>query len=368
MIAVIADDITGAAEVAGIAWRYGLRARLLTHVDDDSEPCDVLVVATDTRSMPVEKAMAVTAQAASALAGRGLLFRKTDSALRGHVTEELRAMMQCTGADGALYVPANPSRGRIIRQGTYLINGKPIDETDFSFDPEYPARTARMTERFPEMARWRGESITSRICYADAECTDDMRRMVERVPRSVLLAGAADLFSALLAREYPQSKSRKPLRPRLDLNSLMVVCGSTLSKPIPIAIETSSMPRSVYDRQAGAEVWIGAAQTIYARSGGIILTIGGPPRCTDPDHARWLRTVMGATAAALIRQRRPKDLIIEGGATAFTLLQTLGWSNFQLSGEIASGVVRMQSASGTYVTLKPGSYDWGNQFSMWSVE
>lgn len=364
MIAVIADDITGAAEVAGIAWRRGLRTQLVTGAEDAFGPSEVVVVATDARQMPAAEAAAETAEIAARLKGRALLFRKTDSALRGHVTAELGAMMKGGGADSVLYVPANPSKGRIIRGGRYLINGVPIDETPFASDPEYPARSARLSERFPEMCPWRGASVSGRICYADAERPEDMDRIVSQTPREVLLAGAADLFEALLRREYPQSEARKRLLPALDQRSLIVVCGSTLSRSIRIGAASVPMPRAVYDGECGPGPWIEAAQACYDRAGAVILTIPHHPSVPDPGLARRLRTVTAVTTAALIARRSPRDLVIEGGATAFAVLQTSGWTTFQLAGEIAPGVVTLQASGGTRITLKPGSYSWGGLFGM----
>ena len=39
--------------------------------------------------------------------------------MRGHVVAELRALMEATGYRRAVYLPANPSKGRIIRGGEY---------------------------------------------------------------------------------------------------------------------------------------------------------------------------------------------------------------------------------------------------------
>ena len=57
MIVVIADDITGAAEIAGIGYRYGLKITFLTGENNKISPCDLLVYATDTRSMDKNEAV-----------------------------------------------------------------------------------------------------------------------------------------------------------------------------------------------------------------------------------------------------------------------------------------------------------------------
>ena len=151
MLTIIADDITGAAEIAGIAHRYGLHTMLTVYKDGMVWPdtdADILVVATDTRSMDPNGAMCVTARIAHEADRHGdIIFHKTDSALRGHVVEEIHAIMDSTHYTQALYLPANPSKGRIISHGIYYIAAPshggehsvmtPIAETPFSFDPEF---------------------------------------------------------------------------------------------------------------------------------------------------------------------------------------------------------------------------------------
>ena len=50
MIAVISDDFTGAAEIGGIALRNGFSVTLDTSVNANYN-CDILVIATNTRSL-----------------------------------------------------------------------------------------------------------------------------------------------------------------------------------------------------------------------------------------------------------------------------------------------------------------------------
>ena len=152
---VIADDITGAAEIAGIAFSCGQPVRLLCGGAPASAAaasasaagsvgaagsvcCDTVaangttVVATDTRSLSTAEAAAETLRLASHLSPltshlsplashlsplASHLFKKTDSALRGHVVEELTALMEATGYQRTVFLPANPSKGRIIRGG-----------------------------------------------------------------------------------------------------------------------------------------------------------------------------------------------------------------------------------------------------------
>jgi D-threonate/D-erythronate kinase len=98
MIAVIADDFTGAAELAGIGLRYHLNVELGAQVNKDTK-ADLFVVATDTRSMgEAEAVQEMEKHTRELMALRPeMIFKKTDSVLRGHVLAEMRAQLSLTG-------------------------------------------------------------------------------------------------------------------------------------------------------------------------------------------------------------------------------------------------------------------------------
>lgn len=357
MVAVIADDITGAAEMAGIAHRLGLRVKLTMH-PRDAEGCDVLVIATDTRSMTEEEAVSEAASVTAAIegmAGVDALFKKTDSALRGHVVAELEAMLGASRYERALYLPANPSKGRIIRDGVYYIGEKPLHETDFSFDPEFPAFSSKLSERFPG-----GESRG--VEWADAVTADDITAIVDGAGEDTLLAGAADLFTAFLRRRFPSAKERLIAeRNPLATDDCLIICGSTQSKPIECGVPTLYMPTGVYDGATPVGDWMPALVKVYGVSHAIILAIRDRHR-TGKDVAVYLRETMAGVVSGLVDIHCPEELVIEGGATAFAILRCLGWETFTITDEFAPGVIRMMAPNGTHVTMKPGSYPWGGLF------
>ena len=361
---VIADDITGAAEIAGIASEQGFPVQLLC-AGGDAVGCDVVatsgvtVIATDTRSMSEDEAVAETRRIASSFLishSSFLIFKKTDSALRGHVVAELKALMAATGYKRTVYLPANPSKGRIIRQGVYYIKEVrevPIAETAFSYDPEFPATTSLLEERFPDARK-------SGIVMPDAESEEDIRSVVAQYnDGKTLFAGAADLFYAVLqthlrplhdreGSEYPQDKKA----------SMLILCGSTQSKPLDLGIPIAPMPREVYDGSNDIDLW---DCQVYDTVHSLILTMPFTHR-TGKEAATHLRMVMARKVKALVERHRPQSLIIEGGATAWATLQMLGWQQFDGVRQIAPGVVQMRASCGTLVTLKPGSYPWGGLF------
>lgn len=348
---VIADDITGAAEMAGIAFSKGYRVRLLCDClacDEAIATDEIIVMATDTRSMTEADAAAETRHLVSSIVHHpSSIFKKTDSALRGHVVAELAALMASIGYKRAVYLPANPSKGRVIRNGIYYIDGVPIHETDFSFDPEFPAKSSSLRERFPD-------AEAHHIVMPDAETLEDIGRIVaEYNDGSTLFAGAADLFTEVLAMMEPGPcvKVQEPVHLVPDT---LILCGSTQSKPLTIGLPIAPMPLEIYDGSDDLSLWdVGA----YEGNHSLILTIPHTHR-TGREAAIHLRKMMAAMARRLVDMHLPSHLIIEGGATAWATLQALGWHSFTIEREFAPGEVQMRASNGTFVTLKPGSYPW----------
>src|SRR5262245_23802246 len=114
-IIVLADDLSGAAEVAGIAFGWGLSAEVQRQFDAEAA-VDVVAVDCDSRSLSEPAAVErVHRIAAEVVASRPeWIFKKVDSVLRGHVRAEIEAILSVTRQAQAVLAPANPSRGRII--------------------------------------------------------------------------------------------------------------------------------------------------------------------------------------------------------------------------------------------------------------
>lgn len=370
MIVVIADDITGAAEIAGIGHRYGLSIHFVTRLGERLPECDLLVYATDTRSMSCEEAVKETRRVINELQTLGIhrLFKKTDSALRGHIIEELRVLLEETGYRNVLWLPENPSQGRTIEEGIYYLDHRPLAETDFAFDPEFPALTSSVIERFPE-ARWiQGDlpALSGQIFLADACSVQDIGNYLRQCSFDTLLAGAADLFTAYLESLGYRTVKRTPFD-GLGTKNALIVCGSTQSVSLEETpycrrkrIRSCRMPYEVFKGFIPPDTWMESLKEDYRQRGTLLLTIGHPSE-GGKAFALRLRNTIGEAVGRLILNCLPQEIIIEGGATAFSVLEKAGWQRFRITDEVASGVIRMKSEAGPYVILKPGSYQWGEQ-------
>jgi uncharacterized protein YgbK (DUF1537 family) len=452
IVAVIADDITGAAEMAGIGFRHGFKTSLMTMTGQEETlalpDCELLVCATDTRSQTEQEAARITRQVTSRLVEAGVryFFKKVDSALRGHVEAELQAMLEVLPYESALYLPANPSKGRIIEHGQYTLNGRPLHETDFAVDPEFPATTSTLTERFPSLQPWDPEVAMSAhgLYTADMVSNFQLQFLLKQVHiGQTLLAGAADLFEARLRQfafekcsmnpveENPEdaeeraereAKERKEREAKaceakdcakadakakgegsvgeqtsaaargneaqgaaaaqataaessafsgFTTDSILVVCGSTQSQSLEETpyirqhrIPLIQMPKEVFEGSEDASHWLRTLRPQWQQRPSMVLTIGYPSQ-GGKAFAERLRAVQAQVVKELLATQLPRELVIEGGATAFAILRQLGWTSYLLTDEIAPGVVRMHSSDAScFVTLKPGSYDWGETFHL----
>ena len=358
-IVVIADDLTGAAEMAGLAGGCRLSVDLLTAMPEGPlrTEKEVTVLATDTRSADESEAVDVTRRVAQALPDDVVLFKKTDSALRGHIIAELLTLLEVTGMQRALFIPANPSKGRVIREGIYYINDVPISLTKFAADPEFPVRSSSLRMRFPE-------ADDMGIMMPDISSEDDVIHWVGKADDQTLLAGAADMFSALLQQwaaptgpTSPTSLTSPTDVTACPMEDVLVVCGSTQSKPEALPMTTAYMPLALYNGEVSADEWTAELVSLYAAHHALALAVAHH-HLTGKEVAVRIRETMAEIVGKIVRCHCPQQLIIEGGATASACCRALGFSHFSEICQLAPGVVRMKADNGMLVTLKPGSYPW----------
>lgn len=372
MLIVIADDITGAAEIAGTALEYGLKTVLTTDITTSLPNTDVAVIATDTRSESEEKAESIVKQITKhTVKGGNMLFKKTDSVLRGHIVTELRAILETANLRNALIIAQNPSKGRIITSGTYYIKGVKLEDTAFRHDPEFPALSSRVKVLLNNMVCTLGLDDNmlqdNTIYVADASDEYEIRRQVEKADSHTLLAGGADLFNILLQMKYERMTEHKQnaTLPSAKKRSI-IICGSTQSKNItnePYIKAAKSreeiMPDDVF-YGGSPENWIAHLTTQYSIYKSLIISIGQRENAGKACALR-LKSIVAEAVCNLISTAPPDLMIIEGGATAYSILRHLKWNVLKLHNEYAPGIVSMTHGT-TEVILKPGSYPWGKLF------
>lgn len=376
MIVVIADDLTGAAEIAGIGWRHGLSVEILRQPQPPPR-VDLVVYDLDSRDCSAAEAARRMRAVLRPLRRRRptLIFKKVDSVLRGNVRAELEAAMAELQRPRCVLAPANPAAGRVIVRGQYFVGGKPIHKTGFRYDPGHPRITADVKAMLGTgaqpvtSARPSRKALPPGIVIGEAASRREVQAWAAQVTPEHLAAGGADFFTALLQRSgrRAQLRSRAPSPRR---GPLLLVSGSMADASLALLQAWAQTERPVllmpYELftgraagQRGASVWTKRIVAALKAHDQVAVGIGQPAQPTPMDRRRLGRLLTGAVQAAL-RQTQPGRICVEGGATAAQLIQRLGWRRLKVVGEFATGVVAGRPAHRRQPVLvfKPGSYSW----------
>jgi uncharacterized protein YgbK (DUF1537 family) len=396
MIGVIADDLTGAAELGGLATRLGMQAAVLLGGSLEGE-AEVVCIDTDSRSCSSGEAGGRAAAAVRRLkeAGATWIYKKVDSVLRGQVIPEMEAIMEQLGYKLALLAPANPSLGRTIRDGNYFVGNRPVHGTEFARDPAYPRTTSDVlgllgASKFSICCRRPEAGLPSEgIVVAEAETSVDLARWAERCGTGVLAAGGVEFFGELLKKVKSAEcgvRSEEVQSPGAEVRKELFVCGSTSESAREFIREANkiqsaefrvqnadhgvrgaavfSLPGEIADGALfeGSKVDSMAEEVVNAfqEHQRVILQIG-LPIVSEAGLAARLALDLVKLAEAVLWRVKPARVFAEGGATAVALARRMGWESFSVVRELAPGVVGLRPRGqerAPELIMKPGSYRW----------
>ena len=379
-VIVVADDLTGAAEIGGIASRCGLKTQLRRFPLGGLAEAPITVIDTDSRHLVADEA---ARRARKSIAGVeslecDLIYKKTDSILRGRVRAELEAIMSALGRRAALLVPQNPSRGRTVYGGEYGVDGVPLHLSEFSKDPIHPALTSNVVRLLGEPGLHACRSLqvgevvpTDGITIGDAMTAGDMRQWAKQVHRGMLAAGGADFFEAILEQLGLACRAQGMVQERHSVaGGRLIVCGSTSASSralverarvasVPVCPMPDNLFYGVEEHRASVEQWSAEIVTALIQIRRALVVIRQPVD-PQPGASARLEAVLAQVVAQVLSGVSATALFVEGGATASAVCRRMGWSDFAVEGEIARGIVQLRVASDPQQSLavKPGSYTW----------
>jgi uncharacterized protein YgbK (DUF1537 family) len=147
VLGVIADDFTGATDIAGMLVKGGMRTLQTIGVPAPGvvpDDVDAIVVALKTRSIAAEDAVAQSLQALRALQDAGCVrfFFKYcstfDSTDQGNIGPVGDALLEALKARQAIYCPAFPENGRTIFFGHLFVGDLLLSDTHMRHHPLTP--------------------------------------------------------------------------------------------------------------------------------------------------------------------------------------------------------------------------------------
>lgn len=362
MIYVVADDLTGAAELAGIARDFGLHVSLLTEPLVYREG-DVIVYNTNSRSLTKEDAITRVHQFHKILTLEegDLIYVKTDSVLRGYVAEEFAAILPTFSKQSIVYLPCNPSLGRTIQNGLYFVGGERLDKTIFTKDPEFPRQSADVTRLLTgelpvQIVDFHQTLPAEGVIIANASTTADMYNWAMKTVKEGLLAGAGDFFEAILTVRTNKKRQNEvktsPLLPFLYVSGTAVHATNESIWGIP---RTDERVLEIDEDVLAENKSLDVASLITTYKKAYIVFSKSIAKHTP----QFLRSRMAEIVSSALQQARISELIIEGGSSAQSILDLLNIRSWDIEGQYGRGVVRMRSEKLT-ITVKPGSYPLPN--------
>lgn len=378
MITVIADDFTGAAEISGLGLRYGLKTVFLTSNQNNFTDCDLLVLATNMRAKTEQTAMQKFKALANLVSNLQpeLIYLKVDSVLRGHVYATLRYGLKVFQKDLALLLPANPSLNRTIENGIYYYEGKPLMESGFfkneisqsshvsdllKVEKDVPIESKSVEEILP------GQGIV----IGDVTDFRNLKNWSKKINKKTLLAGGADFFSAILESNGYQASDK--IEDFEFGKNRFFVCGSAnqsskkfIQKITNQGFKVHFMPKLLLVdslNQALLKRW---AHEIMHQIDERKFAIAAIDQLEVENTANLPEEIENAFAQLtkhVCKHIEIEELNIEGGATAFAIIQELEIDQFVPKQELETGVVRMEinDTTNKHITVKPGSYRWPEQ-------
>jgi len=377
MIAVIADDFTGAAEIGGLGLLYGYKTAIVTEVKA-LENIDLLIIATEMRAFDSEKAVQESEKITKELLKLNpeFIYKKIDSVLRGNIGVEIKAQLKASEKSRALVIPANPILNRIINNGIYYIDGKPLIESKFVNDLVFKAKSSKVLDiigRIDDLSitsvSHNGKLPEKGLLIGNTLNMNDLKEWAKKIDVETLPCGAAGFFDAILEKRS-NIKENYDDTSFDDNKNTLYICGSNFPTSKQAVLDARakghvvvSMPDSIYNNrlynQELIDQWSDEIIQKYKSNKKIIVSVLQQPGI-NTIRGGQIKNILGLLVKSILNTIAIDELFIEGGSTAYIITQKLEINAFFPIQSLAPGVARMrvENKKGLCLTVKPGSYVW----------
>lgn len=322
----LADDLTGALEVGAKFAGSGIQVRVTTASGGGLE-CDVEVIDLESRHLPPEEAAAAVSRAIAG--GACLIYKKTDSTLRGNIAAELRALAAAYPDSMIAYVPAYPAVGRTVKDGELYVYGVHVHRTAFAADrlnPIADSSIARIVADVSGCTVYDGENDAD-VARATASALAD--------PACRIIAGPASVAAEIAAGL--EGPGRRPVEPLPHIRRCLIVNGSLH--------DVSTRQIAFAEAQGCVSAALDAAwRILHSPEGGAL-----PPLEFAAETGRRVREYLSGSET--------DALLVFGGDTAFGILKALGCPPLEPIGEVIMGVpVSRVWGRNLYLITKAGGF------------
>jgi uncharacterized protein YgbK (DUF1537 family) len=385
LLGCIADDFTGATDLASMLVKHGMRAVQLIGVPRKEDPIpetDAIVIALKSRTAPVAEAVSQSLAALDWLreAGCRQFFFKYcstfDSTDAGNIGPVADALLEALGENFAFVCPAFPANGRTVYQGHLFVGSALLNESGMENHPLTPMRDANLVR---VLGRQTAASVAL-IPYAVVEAGPEaIRQSVQSLREKGLRYGVVDALNERhlftigeaaadhrlvtggsgIAMGLPENFRRKgELPPRADAALLPRVAGraaviagscsrATLTQ---LEIARARAPTFMLDllQDPSPANWV-SASLAWARAqhgdAPIVIAASAAPERVAALQAKLGREAAGAMIEAMLAEiaegvvaQGVRRLVVAGGETSGAVVARLGVRSLRIGPEIDPGV------------------------------
>ena len=412
LLGVIADDMTGATDVALMLNRSGMRTVQVIGVPREEAAlpeADCVVVALKSRTNPVEEAVADSIAACEALLKAGakqILFKYCstfDSTAKGNIGPVADALMQRLDTDRAIVCPAFPANGRSIYQGYLFVGPLPLHESSMKDHPLTPMRDSSLVRLMEAQSahevglvdyatvlegtgavRKRFDALAAagrRYIVTDALTNADLTTLGEAVADHKLLTGGSGIAMGLpenfrKAGALPQREAPQEIKaPEGRAGIISGSCSTATRGQIKAALEAGFPalkvdPLALVSGEQTAEKLASWALEQTADNPFLLYSSDDPAEVAavqeELGRERAGETVEQAFAeiARRIVAGGVSRLLVAGGETSGAVVQGLGIATLEIGPEIDPGVPWTRAVGGKelVIALKSGNFGAPNFF------
>jgi uncharacterized protein YgbK (DUF1537 family) len=382
-IGAIADDYTGATDVA-LAFRHaGLRTLLYFGVPtahDAVPPHDAVVVGLKSRTIPPADAVAEALAAHAWLADAGVAttyfkYCSTfDSTSEGNIGPVTDALADASGSAVVVTTPASPAHERTVYNGQLFVAGVPLAQTHMAHHPLTPMTDSSLPRVLSAQTAHRVESLTRaqlqggvvavrrvldaahergvRHIVADAIDEADLRTVAQAVADHPVVAGAVGLAAALAELRAAGYTHETAAEDPVGEVPTAILAGSCSARTLDQIAHFSAEGNPSY-RIDPFRSWDPGTLARGALEWVDQLPAGATPllfTSLPPAELRGVQEALGTEASAALlesalaqvaiglRARGVRRLISAGGETSGSIVHALRVQGAIVGGEVAPGV------------------------------
>ena len=346
LLGAVADDVTGATDLASVLVREGMRTTLRIGVPDRLEAeADAVVVALKSRTAPVEQAVRESVGSLRALRAWGAerfyfkVCSTFDSTPRGNIGPVADALLDELGSTYAVVTPAYPANGRTVYKGYLFVGDVLLSESSMREHPLTPmtdSNLVRVLQR--QTARPVGRLGTPHVTYAiaDAVSDEDLRALGAAHAHLPLLVGGAGLALGLpAAYGYTGPAATAP---HVDGPAIVLAGSLSAATREQIVRFGGGIPVDRYDGYRGETA----------------LVHGGERNGRSPEEIEAALAEVAVDAVA----KGARRIVVAGGETSGAVVAALGVAELAVGEEIAPGVPWMTTLEEPRLSfaLKSGNF------------